>query len=128
LNTLAAALGQAELEEVLSHDEWTLFAPTDEAFAQLPAEKLDFLLQPENKEKLKALLLAHVVEGAHASASATTEPKPIKSAQGAELQLSKAANGKMQISTASVVEADIVATNGVIHTIDAVIMPAGLID
>jgi uncharacterized surface protein with fasciclin (FAS1) repeats len=126
-NTLAAALGQAELEETLSHDEWTLFAPTDEAFAKLPQDKLDALLNPDNKAKLKALLLAHVVKGALPAAKIESSVN-LKSESGSELAIKKDAAGAVIVGAAKVVKADIAATNGVIHAIDQVIIPAGLLD
>lgn len=122
-NTLAAAIGQAKLEESLSHDTFTLFAPTDEAFAKLPPETLDDLLKPENEDKLKALLLNHVVKGKVASGDASADAKALETLGGGKLPIARSADGKVTIGTAKVVAADVEATNGVIHGIDAVLLP-----
>jgi uncharacterized surface protein with fasciclin (FAS1) repeats len=125
-NTLAAAIAQAELEEDLAHDDHTIFAPTDAAFAKLPPEKLDDLLKPENKEKLKAVLLNHVVEGKLRSADVTAaRPKELESAGGAKLVVKKSGDGKVTVNNAAkVVAPDVEATNGWIHGIDTVLIPA----
>jgi len=128
LNTFAAALGQAELEETLSHDQWTLFAPTDEAFAKLPPETLDLLLKPENKNKLKAVLLAHVTKGAVPGNTIKADPTKVKSEAGSELTIVRDAAGNLTVNGANVVKADTPASNGIIHTIDTVIIPPGVID
>lgn len=122
-NTLAAAIAQAELEEALSHDEYTLFAPTDEAFAKLPPEALEDLLKPENKDKLKAVLVNHVVKGKVHSADATAEGKSLETIGGGKLPVLRSADGKVTIGGATVVVADVEASNGVIHGIDTVLLP-----
>lgn len=120
--TLAAALGAAELIETLQGDgPFTVFAPTDEAFAALPAGTVESLLKPENKAKLQAVLTYHVVPGRIYAADA------IKAGQAATVQGSKvtikAEDGKVTVDGANVIAADIDTTNGVIHVIDAVILP-----
>ena len=121
-STLAAALGAAGLIEALKSDgPFTVFAPTDDAFAKIPPQTLGELLQPENKEKLTAILTYHVVPGkvtSHDVAnlnSATT-------LQGQALTISK--QDGVKIDDANVITPDVEATNGVIHVIDTVLMPA----
>lgn len=121
-STLAAALGAAGLIGALkSEGPFTVFAPTDDAFAKIPPQALSELLQPENKEKLTAILTYHVVPGkvtAHEVAnlnSATT-------LQGQTLKISK--QDGVKINEAKVIAPDVEATNGVIHVIDTVLMPA----
>lgn len=120
--TLLAAVKAAGLEETLrGPGPFTVFAPTDEAFAKLPAGTVDSLLKPENKDKLKAILTYHVVPGKVPS----TEAVKLKSANtvnGKELALD-ASSGSLKVGKASVVKADIEASNGVIHVIDAVVLP-----
>ena len=120
--TLATALQAAGLVETLKgKGPFTVFAPTDEAFAKLPAGTLDNLLKPENKEKLKGILLYHVVSGRVPSASIKGEAKPA-TLQGSTLDV-KAGSGGVTVNGAKVVKADVKATNGVIHVIDAVVLP-----
>lgn len=121
-STLTAALGAAGLIEALKSDgPFTVFAPTDDAFAKIPPQTLAELLQPQNKEKLIAILTYHVVPGkvtSHEVAnlnSATT-------IQGQALTISKQ-NG-VKIDDAKVIAPDVEATNGVIHVIDTVLTPA----
>ncbi|MEO8435751.1 MAG: fasciclin domain-containing protein [Pyrinomonadaceae bacterium] len=121
-STLAAALGAAGLIGALkSEGPFTVFAPTDDAFAKIPPQALSELLQPENKAKLKEILTYHVVPGkvtAHEVAnldSATT-------LQGQTLKISK--QDGVKINDAKVITPDVQATNGVIHVIDTVLMPA----
>ena len=97
---------------------FTVFAPTDAAFAKLPAGALDSLIA--NPEKLKAVLTYHVVSGKVMAAQVKTGK--VKTVNGAEATLT-AKGGKVTIDKANVVKADIVCDNGVIHVIDAVIMP-----
>ena len=118
-NTLVTAVKAAGLVETLkSAGPFTVFAPTDEAFAKLPAGALDKLLA--NKEQLKAVLLYHVVAGKVMAADVKTGP--VKTVQGSNARLT-AKDGKVMINRANVVKADIGTDNGVIHVIDAVIMP-----
>ncbi len=123
--TLAAALGAADLVGTLKGDgPFTVFAPTDEAFAKLPAGTVENLLKPENKEKLKEILLLHVVPG-NVYAADVVKLTEAKSAGGKTLKVST--DGGVKVGTATglsnVVKTDIKAKNGVIHVIDAVILP-----
>jgi uncharacterized surface protein with fasciclin (FAS1) repeats len=122
--TLAAALTAADLVGALKGaGPFTVFAPTDEAFAKLPAGTLDSLLKPENKEKLKGILLYHVVSGKIMAADIKGSASPA-TLQGATIAV-KAAGGGVTVNGAKVVSADVGASNGVIHVIDAVILPPG---
>jgi uncharacterized surface protein with fasciclin (FAS1) repeats len=119
--TLAAALKAAELIDALkSKGPFTVFAPTDEAFDKLPAGTVETLLKPENREKLAAVLKYHVVSG------------KVTSGEVVKLQSAATLNGKsvkidavsgVKINDATVVKADVLATNGVIHVIDRVLLP-----
>ncbi len=120
--TLVAAVKAAGLVDTLKGaGPFTVFAPTDEAFAKLPAGTVEELLKPENKQKLVDILTYHVVAGKVMAADVKT--MDVKTVQGASAAL-KVADGKVTIDKANVVKTDIEATNGVIHVIDAVIMPA----
>jgi uncharacterized surface protein with fasciclin (FAS1) repeats len=121
-STLATALSAAGLLETLKGvGPFTVFAPTDAAFAKMPQQTLDELLQPENKDRLAAILAYHVVPGrvtsneVFASSSATT-------LQGQRVNISK--KGGVKINQARLIITDVEATNGVIHIIDSVLMPA----
>ena len=120
-NTLAKALQAADLVGTLKEKgPFTVFAPTDEAFAKLPQATLDDLLKPENKAQLGALLAYHVVSGEVMAANMKTGK--VATANGADLNV-KVENGKVMINDATVVKADVKASNGVIHVIDKVLMP-----
>jgi len=120
--TLAAALKAAGLVETLKGaGPFTVFAPTDEAFAKLPAGTVENLLKPENKEKLVAILTYHVVP-AKATSKDVAGMSTAKTVNGKELKL-KAEDGKVMVDNATVTKADIEASNGVIHVIDTVLMP-----
>ncbi len=120
--TLAAALQAAGLVETLKgKGPFTVFAPTDAAFAKLPAGTVDSLLKPENKAKLVAILTYHVVSG-NVAAAEVTKMKTAKTVQGSSVKIS-AADGKVMIDDSTVAKADIAASNGVIHVIDTVLMP-----
>jgi uncharacterized surface protein with fasciclin (FAS1) repeats len=120
--TLVAAVQAAGLVDTLKGTgPFTVFAPTDEAFAKLPAGTVDDLLKPENKDKLVAILTYHVVPGKVMAADVTGKKTMAKSVQGGEITVD-GTNG-VKVDGATVVQADIVASNGVIHVIDAVIMP-----
>lgn len=120
--TLAAALKAAGLVDTLKGaGPFTVFAPTDEAFAKLPKGTLDDLLKPENKEKLVAILTYHVVP-AKAMAADVSGMTSAKTVNGKEVKL-KTTDGKVTVNDATVVKADIVCSNGVIHVIDAVLLP-----
>lgn len=122
--TLVAAVQAAGLEATLrGPGPFTVFAPTDAAFAALPPGTVEGLLKPENKDKLVAILTYHVLPGevmSSAIAGKTLEPATV---QGATLKAAGAADGTVMINDAKVVTADIDASNGVIHVIDKVIMP-----
>jgi uncharacterized surface protein with fasciclin (FAS1) repeats len=123
--TLAAALGAADLVATLKGDgPFTVFAPTDEAFAKLPAGTVETLLKPENKDKLKEILLLHVVPGS-VTAADVVKLKEAKTAGGKTLTISTADGVKVGTATGlvKIVKTDIKAKNGVIHVIDAVILP-----
>jgi uncharacterized surface protein with fasciclin (FAS1) repeats len=120
--TLAAALDAAGLVDTLKGDgPFTVFAPTDEAFAKLPDGTVENLLKPENKDQLVAILTYHVVPG------------KVQAADVVKLDEAKTVNGKMvdikvegdtaMVNDAKVTKTDIIASNGVIHVIDTVIMP-----
>ncbi len=120
--TLAAALGAAGLVDTLKGPgPLTVFAPTDAAFAKLPAGTVDDLLKPENKAKLTAILTYHVVPGKVMAADVVklTEAKTVN---GAMVRI-KVDGGKVMIDDANVTATDIAASNGVIHVIDSVILP-----
>lgn len=120
--TLAAALQAAGLVETLKGDgPFTVFAPTDEAFARLPAGTVESLLEPENKAKLQAILTYHVVAGS-VSASEVVKLKSAKTVNGQSVSI-KVADGAVSINGAKVVKTDIQTSNGVIHVIDTVILP-----
>ncbi len=120
--TLVAAVQAAGLVDTLKGaGPFTVFAPSDEAFAKLPAGTVEDLLKPENKEKLVAILTYHVVPGKVTAADVAGKETMAKSVQGGEIKVN-GTNGVM-VNDAKVVQADIVTDNGVIHVIDAVIMP-----
>ena len=120
-NTLVAAVKAAGLVETLSGaGPFTVFAPTDEAFAKLPAGTLDDLLKPENKEKLAGILTYHVVSGKVMAADVKTGE--VATVNGAKARLDVSGEG-VTIDKAKVVKTDIATSNGVIHVIDAVILP-----
>lgn len=120
--TLVAAVQAAGLVDTLKGEgPFTVFAPTDEAFAALPAGTVEDLLKPENKDKLTAILTYHVVPGKVMSTDLTNGMKAA-TVQGGEVTIMT--EGGVKVDNANVTAADIEATNGVIHVIDAVIMPA----
>jgi uncharacterized surface protein with fasciclin (FAS1) repeats len=119
--TLVAAVKAADLVETLKGEgPFTVFAPTDEAFAKLPKGTLDSLLKPENKEKLQAILTYHVVPG-DVRAADVVKLKEAKTVQGQMLKIDT--KDGVKVNNASVVKTDIVCTNGVIHVIDTVVLP-----
>jgi uncharacterized surface protein with fasciclin (FAS1) repeats len=120
--TLAAALQAAGLVETLKgKGPFTVFAPTDAAFAKLPAGTVESLLKPENKAKLTAILTYHVVAG-KVMAADVVKVTSAKTIQGGAVAV-KVTGGKVTIDNANVVTTDIAASNGVIHVIDTVLMP-----
>ena len=121
--TLAAALQAAGLIETLKgKGPFTVFAPTDAAFAKLPAGTVESLLLPENREKLRRILTYHVVSGAVKAESVVTMTSA-KAVSGDTITI-KTMAGKVMVDSANVTSTDIVASNGVIHVIDSVIIPA----
>jgi uncharacterized surface protein with fasciclin (FAS1) repeats len=121
--TLVAAVTAAELVETLSGaGPFTVFAPTDEAFAALPAGVLDALLLPENKALLAKILTYHVVSGMVMAADVADGD--VATVEGSKIKLSTM--GGVSVNGAKVIAADVAASNGVIHAIDAVILPPGV--
>ncbi|MFN3960983.1 MAG: fasciclin domain-containing protein [Parvularculaceae bacterium] len=121
-NTLVAAVQAAGLEESLrAPGKKTVFAPTDAAFAALPAGTVETLLKPENKDKLVAILTYHIVDGKTKSADLAGKKLSVTTLNGAPLAID-ATNG-VKVGGAKVVTADVYASNGVIHVIDAVLLP-----
>jgi len=120
-NTLVAAVKAAGLVETLKGDgPFTVFAPTDEAFAALPEGTVENLLKPENKDKLVAVLTYHVVPAKVKSKDVKPMEAPTVNGQTATVEVK---DGKVTIEGANVVKTDIYASNGVIHVIDKVILP-----
>ncbi len=120
-STLVAAIKAAGLAETLSGTgPFTVFAPTNAAFAKLPAGTVETLLKPENKAKLAGILTYHVVAGKVMAADVKTGK--VKTVQGTELDI-VVKDGVVTVDGAKVVKADIVGFNGVIHVIDAVVLP-----
>lgn len=119
--TLVAALEAAGLADTLKRGNYTVFAPTDEAFAKLPAGTVENLLKPENREQLRAVLLYHVTRGRFGS-RVLSRIAPPRTLEGQRLQI-KPEPGNIMIDNAKVVQADVAATNGVIHAIDTVLTP-----
>ncbi len=120
--TLAAALKAAGLVDTLKGPgPFTVFAPTDEAFAKLPPGTLDSLLLPANKSKLQGILTYHVVSG-RVGSDKVVALSAAKTVQGAELKITHSADGVM-VNGAKVVKTDITCSNGVIHVIDSVLLP-----
>ena len=103
---------------------YTVFAPTDAAFAKLPKAVVTSLTKPENKEQLKAILLYHIVQGKVAAKDvmAMKSPTLVATLNGAKIQITHSKHGVM-VNNAKVTTADLMATNGVIHVIDTVLMP-----
>jgi len=121
--TLVAAVTAADLVETLSGTgPFTVFAPTDEAFAALPAGVLDALLLPENKALLAQILTYHVVSGMVMAADITDGD--VATVEGSNVML--VTTSGVKVNDANVVSADVPASNGVIHAIDAVILPPGV--
>jgi uncharacterized surface protein with fasciclin (FAS1) repeats len=120
-NTLVAAVQAAGLEETLRGDgPFTVFAPTDEAFAALPEGTVESLLLEENRDQLVAILTYHVVAGAVMSGD-LSDGMTATTVQGSDITIGTM--GGVTVNGANVVAADIEASNGVIHVIDAVIIP-----
>ena len=121
-NTLVAAVKAAGLVETLKGEgPFTVFAPTDEAFAKLPPGTVESLLEPENKAKLRAILTYHVVPG-KVLAKDVVGLKSAKTVQGQALSV-EVQGSSVKVDNANVIKTDVMAQNGVIHVIDAVILP-----
>jgi len=120
--TLAAALKAAGLVETLKGaGPFTVFAPTDAAFEKLPAGTVENLLKPENKAQLTAILTYHVVPGEVTAAQVVTMTE-VETVSGKPLEID-ASGGTVKVNQATVVTPDVMATNGVIHVVDAVLLP-----
>ena len=120
--TLAAALQAAGLVDTLKGaGPFTVFAPTDAAFAALPAGTVENLLKPENREQLVAILTYHVVPG-RVTAGDVAKLDKATTVQGGDVAI-RATGGTVSVGNARVVQADVMASNGVIHVIDKVLMP-----
>lgn len=123
-NTLVAAVKAAGLVETLKGDgPFTVFAPTDEAFAKLPKGTVENLLKKENRAKLQAILTYHVVPG-KVTAAQVIKLHEAKTVQGESVAI-KSKDGAVTVDHARVLKTDIQASNGVIHVIDTVILPKG---
>jgi len=121
-NTLATALKAADLVATLKGPgPFTVFAPTDEAFAKLPPGTLESLLKPENKAKLAGILTYHVVSG-KVMAADVVKLTSAKTVNGQSVKIA-VDGGKVKVDGANVVKTDVAASNGVIHVIDAVLLP-----
>jgi uncharacterized surface protein with fasciclin (FAS1) repeats len=122
-NTLVAAVKAAGLVDTLKGEgPFTVFAPTDEAFAKLPAGTVEELLKPENRGKLTAILTYHVVPG-RVTASQVVNLTEAKTVQGQSVKIA-VRDGNVMVDGAKVVKTDIMGSNGVIHVIDSVILPS----
>jgi uncharacterized surface protein with fasciclin (FAS1) repeats len=122
-NTLVAAVKAADLVETLqSPGPFTVFAPTDEAFAKLPAGTVDSLLLPENKAQLTAILKYHVVAG-EVLASDVVKLSSANTVEGQPVSITASDSG-VRVNDANVIKTDVMASNGVIHVIDTVLIPA----
>jgi uncharacterized surface protein with fasciclin (FAS1) repeats len=121
--TLAAALEAAGLTDTLKGDgPFTVFAPTDEAFAKLPEGTIESLLKSENRDQLVAILTYHVVAGKVTAAEVATLDEAA-TVNGADLTID-ASGSRVKVDDAEVITADVAASNGVIHVIDTVLLPA----
>jgi len=122
-NTLVTAVKAAGLVDTLSGPgPFTVFAPTDDAFARLPNGTVEKLLKPENKKQLVAILTYHVVPGKVMSKDIAGKKTEAKSVEGEAISID-ATKGAVKVDNAKVLKADVEASNGVIHVIDTVIMP-----
>ena len=121
--TLLTAAEAAGLVDTLkSEGPFTVFAPTDEAFAKLPEGTVESLLKPENQDQLKAILTYHVVPGKTMSSDIAGKELEVETVQGETIAID-ASDGTVMVDDATVVQADIETDNGVIHVIDTVLMP-----
>lgn len=121
-STLVTAIEAAGLTGTLKSDgPFTLFAPTNDAFAELPAGTVENLLRPENRDRLVAILTYHVVPGAATSDQLAGRRASLKTVQGSSVRID--GTDGVKVDGANVVVADVIATNGVVHVIDNVILP-----
>lgn len=124
-NTLASALRAADLVDTLKGTgPYTVFAPTDEAFAKIPASTLQMLMRPENKDKLRSILMYHVVPG-RSDSKAVMGMNSATTAGGQNVSIMMMGD-RVMVGNAHIVKADVMASNGVIHVIDTVLMPPGM--
>lgn len=124
VTTLVAAVKAAGLVDALTGEgPFTVFAPTDAAFAKLPEGTVDTLVMPENKEKLTGILTYHVVAGAYKSTDLADGEQKVATLNGQELTIVKSADG-VTVNGAHVEIADVISSNGVTHVIDTVLMPS----
>lgn len=122
-NTLIAAVQAAELVDVLQQKgPYTVFAPTDEAFAKLPTDTVEELLKPENREKLQAILTYHVIPG-KVLATDVVSRDDAATVNGKSIRFSVSENDAVKVNEAAIVKTDILCSNGVIHVIDRVLLP-----
>ncbi|MGX5914155.1 fasciclin domain-containing protein [Aliidiomarina sp. Khilg15.8] len=122
-STLVQALQAADLVNAFDNGSFTVFAPTNDAFEALPEGTLENLLEDENIDQLKDILTYHVVDQKVMSSDIGDQSMMVETLQGSELRV-MASYGNVMINNATVVEADLEASNGVIHAIDTVLMPA----
>ena len=121
-NTLVAAVQAADLVDTLkSPGPFTVFAPTDDAFAALPAGTVEDLLRPENKDRLVQVLTYHVVAGRVSASRLAGDRGSIKTVEGRAVHFD--GRDGVKINTSNVITADIMASNGIIHVIDSVLLP-----
>lgn len=122
-STLVAAVKAADLVDILKGEgPFTVFAPTNDAFAALPEGTLEDLLKPENKEQLQSILKYHVVAGKIKAADIQEGDTEVETVEGSTIEVTKNADG-VTVDGANVVKADVKTSNGVIHVIDEVILP-----
>merc|ERR1711959_718078 len=127
LSTLVTALKAGKLVGALSGaGPFTVFAPTNEAFAKLPKSALDHLLDPKNFKELDALLEYHVISGAAVHKADLKSHQKVKTLEGQDVKIKKTESGEVKVNHAKVLTADVDAANGVVHIIDAVLMPPHL--
>ena len=124
-NTLLTALEEAGLTDILQREgPYTLFAPTDDAFRELPTPRLEALLRPENREQLRQLLRFHLVKGSLV-ADELTQHSPVTTLQGASLRV-EGEDEEITVEGAQVLQADAGTSNGTIHVVDTVLLPPSL--
>lgn len=123
-STLVTALQTAELVDALSGEgPFTVFAPTNDAFSAIDADTLNSLLQPENRDQLTAILTYHVVPGEYFAEGTAAGTYDLTTLQGDTVNVVVGEDGTVTVDGATVIAADVDASNGVVHVIDSVIMP-----